>query len=127
MRPHCIVHTFADCPFLLPSSAGSLGATTIALDHEAFLTAIADVHRGAAVLSDEREAIGREVNALLEAWTGIAGDAFAEAWEEWQRGALEVLDGLQAMGRLLESVHDDLSRRDVDSQAGLDRITARLR
>jgi uncharacterized protein YukE len=66
------------------------------------------------------------VDALLDTWTGIAGDTFAEAWEAWQRGALEVLGGLQAMGRLLEAVHDDLSRRDVSSQAGLDRITARL-
>jgi WXG100 family type VII secretion target len=99
---------------------------TIALDHQAFLDAIADVQRGAAVLDDEREAIGREVNALLDAWTGIAGEAFAEGWAEWQRGAVEVLEGLQAMVRLLEAVHDDLSRRDVDSQADLDRITARL-
>ena len=99
---------------------------TIALDHEAFLAAIADVKRGAALLGDEREAIDRELNALLDTWTGIAGDAFAEGWAEWQRGALEVLDGLQAMGRLLDEVHDDLSRRDVDSQSGLDRIAARL-
>ena len=99
---------------------------TIALDHEAFLVAIADVQRGAAVLGDEREAIDREVNALLDTWTGIAGEAFAEGWEEWQRGALEVLAGLRAMVQLLETVHEDLSRRDVDSQAGLDRIAARL-
>jgi WXG100 family type VII secretion target len=99
---------------------------TIALDHEAFLAAIADVQRGAAVLGDEREAIAREVDALLDTWTGIAGDAFAEGWEEWQRGVLEVLDGLRVMARLLETVHDDLSRRDVDSQAHLDRIAARL-
>lgn len=99
---------------------------TIALDHRAFLATIADVKRGAALLGDEREAIVREVDALLDTWTGIAGDAFAEGWAEWQRGALEVLDGLQAMGRLLDAVHDDLSRRDVDSQAGLDRITSRL-
>jgi len=99
---------------------------TIALDHDAFLTAVADVRRGAAVLGDEREAIGRDVDALLDSWTGIAGDAFAEGWAEWQRGALEVLDGLRAMGRLLEAVHGELAGRDLDSQAGLDRITARL-
>jgi WXG100 family type VII secretion target len=99
---------------------------TIALDHEAFLDAIANVKRSAAVLDDERESIGRDVNAMLDAWTGIAGDAFAEVWEEWQHGALEVLEGLRAMGRILEAVHDDLSRRDVDSQVHLGRITARL-
>jgi WXG100 family type VII secretion target len=98
----------------------------ITLDHQVFFEAIADVQRNAAVLSDEREAIGRDVNALLDSWTGIAGDAFAEGWVEWQRGALEVLEGLQVMGRLLEAVHDDLSRRDVDSQVHLGRITARL-
>jgi WXG100 family type VII secretion target len=99
---------------------------TIALDHQAFLTAITDVQRGAAALDDEREAIGRDLDALLDGWTGIAGDAFAEHWAEWQRGALEVLGGLQALGRLLEALQDDLSRRDVDSQVGLDRLTARL-
>jgi WXG100 family type VII secretion target len=99
---------------------------TIALDHDTFLTAIASVQRGAAVLGDERDAIDREVDALMRAWTGIAGEAFAEGWADWQRGAQEVLEGLRTMGRLLERVHDDLSRRDVDSQAGLGRITARL-
>jgi WXG100 family type VII secretion target len=71
---------------------------TIALDHEDFLAAIADVQRGAAVLGDEREAIDHEVNALLDTWTGIAGDAFAEGWKQWQSGAFEVLEGLQAVG-----------------------------
>jgi WXG100 family type VII secretion target len=99
---------------------------TIALDHESFLAAIADVQRGAAVLDDERDAIDREVDALMRGWTGIAGAAFAEGWADWQRGALEVLEGLRAVALLLDAVHDDLSRRDVDSQADLGRIAARL-
>ncbi len=99
---------------------------TIELDHETFRTAIGDVQRGAAVLSDEREAIGREVEALLQGWTGIAGAAFAEGWAQWQSGATEVLDGLLAMGRLLDAVHDDLTHRDLESQASLDRVTGRI-
>jgi WXG100 family type VII secretion target len=99
---------------------------TIALDHEAFRTAIGDVQRVAAVLGDEREAIGREVESLLRGWTGIAGAAFAEGWAQWQTGATEVLDGLMAMGRLLDAVHDDLTHRDIGSQASLDRVADRI-
>jgi WXG100 family type VII secretion target len=98
----------------------------IELDHEAFRTAIGDVQRATAVLSDEREAIGREVEALLDGWTGIAGEAFAEGWAQWQGGAVEVLDGLLAMGRLLDAVHEDLTYRDTESQASLDRLTGRI-
>jgi WXG100 family type VII secretion target len=107
---------------------------TIALDHEAFSTAIGDVQHAAIVLGEEREAIGREVATLLQGWTGIAAAAFGEGWAQWESGALDVLHGLVAMGRLLGAVHDDLSHRDAESQACLDhvaecindRITARL-
>lgn len=99
---------------------------TIALDHEAFRTAIADVQHAAGVLSDEREAIGREVDALLQRWTGIAGAAFAEGWAQWQIGAQDVLDGLMAMSRLLEAAHDEITHRDTESQASLDRIADRI-
>ncbi len=99
---------------------------TIALDHEAFRTAIADVQRAAAVLSDDCEAIGREVEALLQGWTGVAGAAFAEGWAQWQSGAMEILDGLLAMSRLLEAAHDDITHRDIESQASLDRVTGRI-
>ena len=99
---------------------------TIELDHATFHTAIAHVQHAAADLSAERDAIGREVEALLEGWTGIAGAAFAEGWAQWQTGATDVLDGLLAMGRLLDAVHDDLTHRDLESQASLDRVTGRI-
>jgi WXG100 family type VII secretion target len=99
---------------------------TIELDHEAFRTAIGDVQRVAAALHDEREAIGCQVEALLQGWTGVAGAAFSEGWAQWQSGATDVLDGLLGMSRLLDAVHDDLTHRDIESQASLDRLASRI-
>ena len=52
--------------------------------------------------------------------------AFAEGWAQWQSGAMDVLDGLLAMSRLLEAAHNDITHRDMESQASLDRIAGRI-
>lgn len=100
---------------------------TITADHPAFRAAVDDVRRAAELLRDERDRIAREVDGLLaDGWSGGAASAFADGWAKWQRGADNVLDGLVAMGCLLEAVHVDLLRTDRTSAADLDRIAGRL-
>jgi len=100
---------------------------TIELDHQTFDTAVADVRTGADAFHDARRRVDHEVDALLDGgWAGVAADSFADGWLDWQRAAGEVFDGLVAMGQLLDAVHADLSDRDVESQAALDRLGQRI-
>jgi WXG100 family type VII secretion target len=50
----------------------------------------------------EMAVLQREMDALLGGgWQGSAATGFAQGWDQWQRGANEVLDALTDMGRLL--------------------------
>ena len=100
---------------------------TIELDHQTFDTAVADVRAGADAFHEARQRVGREVGALLDGgWSGLAAGSFADGWADWQAAAGDVLDGLLAMGHLLDAVHADLAARDADSQATLDRVALRI-
>lgn len=99
----------------------------IELDHQAFDSGVADVRAGADDFHDARQRVEREVGALLDGgWTGVAADAFTDGWLDWKEAADDVLDGLVAMGQLLDAVHADLSDRDIGSQATLDRLAQRI-
>jgi WXG100 family type VII secretion target len=101
--------------------------TTVALIHEAFNKGISDVRAGAERLQRDRDSIDRRVSGFLGAgWTGVAAESFVDAWEEWKTGATEVLEGLTAMGELLEAAHRDFVASDEDSQQNLDRVAARI-
>ncbi len=101
--------------------------TTVALIHEAFSKGIADVRVGAERLRRDRDSIDTRVGGFLGAgWTGVAADSFVDAWEEWKAGATDVLEGLTAMGDLLEAAHRDFVASDEESQQNLDRIAARI-
>lgn len=100
---------------------------TIKLLHEAFTQGKADVREGAARLRHDREAIDRQVGGFLgQGWTGVAADSFVLAWDEWKVAAGDVLDGLVAMGELLEAAHTDFVEQDAGSQARLDAISERI-
>jgi WXG100 family type VII secretion target len=104
---------------------------SIELDHRAFRTAVADVGTGADALRAATREIDREVDSLLSGgWTGVAAESFAGGWAEWRSAAGGVLDGLVAMGRLLDAVHADLTDRDLEARSALagvaQRITGRL-
>jgi WXG100 family type VII secretion target len=50
----------------------------------------------------EMRVLQQEMDALLGGgWQGSAANGFAQGWEQWRRGASEVLDALHTMGRLL--------------------------
>ena len=101
--------------------------TTITCSDPAFRSAVADLRRGADRLAGARERIGREVDGLLDGgWSGAAADAFADAWQDWRASSREVLDGLEAMGRLVAAVRRDLAEQDVSSAARLDVVAGRI-
>ena len=99
----------------------------LSADHPAFRSAVADVAAAADRLRSDRERVARQVETLLDGgWSGSAASAYAEGWSDWCAGADRVLDGLVAMGRLLDAVHVDLTERDLGAQSDLARLTARL-
>src|SRR2546422_769027 len=53
-------------------------------------------------LHGEMSVLRREMDALLTGgWRGPAATGFAQGWEQWLRGAGELLDALHTMGGLL--------------------------
>lgn len=101
--------------------------TTVALIHQAFDKGKTDVRDGAERLRKDRDDIDRRVTAFLGAgWTGVAADSFVDAWDDWKSGATDVLEGLAAMGELLDAAHRDFISADGESQQHLDTIAARI-
>lgn len=97
------------------------------LDHPSFRRAVTDVRTAAERLRSDRDRIGREVGSFLDGgWSGVAADAFTQGWADWTSASGDVLDGLDAMGALLDAVHHDLSTRDDDTRVRLDRVAARI-
>ena len=100
---------------------------TIDLDHDDFNATVAGVRTAADHFAVRRDHVCREVDALLAgAWRGAAADSFAEAWADWRLAAQRVVDGLVAMGSLLDAVHRDLSDRDEQAHVRLDAVAARV-
>jgi len=99
----------------------------INLTHAAFDRAKADVAAGVDKLRTDRDRIDTRVGGFLgSGWTGTAADSFVDGWEDWKTAADDVLQGLDAMGQLLDAAHRDFIASDDTSQAALDRLSSRL-
>jgi WXG100 family type VII secretion target len=99
----------------------------IQLVHEAMRTAKSDVRTATERLAGDRRTADRRVSAFLgSGWTGVAADAFSDAWDDWIHAADQVKAGLDAMAELLDAVHRDLTQSDDASQQSLDRISQRI-
>ena len=99
----------------------------INLVHEAMRGARSDVRAASERLAGDRRTADRRVSTFLgSGWTGVAADAFSDAWDDWIHAADQVKAGLDAMAELLGAVHRDLSESDADSQLALDRISQRI-
>lgn len=99
----------------------------IQLVHDAMRTAKSDVHTASERLARDRRTADRRVSAFLgSGWTGVAADAFSDAWDEWVHAADQVKAGLDAMAELLDAVHRDLVQSDDASQQSLDQISQRI-
>ncbi len=67
-------------------------------------------------LRTEMGVLQREMDVLLSGgWRGQAATGFAQGWELWLQGAGDVLDALDAMGRLLGESGRDYQRTDTSS------------
>jgi len=60
--------------------------------------------------------LGAEADGLLDGgWRGQAAIAFQRGWAQWSAGACEVLDALEAMGRLLATTGQGYDVAEDDS------------
>ena len=99
----------------------------VSVMHGAFGQAIGDVREAAGRLHHDRDRIDDRVSSYLgSGWTGIAADSFIEAWAEWKVGATDVLDGLVAMGELLDATHRDFIEQDEASEQAMNQVSARI-
>jgi len=98
----------------------------ITADHVAFHSTVTDLERAAARLGAGRDRAARAVDELLGGWSGTVATSYAEGFETWRSGAVQVLGALEAMTRLLQTVDADLEA--VDAAAGLELglLSARL-
>ncbi|MCY7402240.1 MAG: WXG100 family type VII secretion target [Nocardioides sp.] len=95
--------------------------------HAAFAEAISDVQEAAGRGAHDRDRIDDRVSGYLgSGWTGIAANSFVEAWAEWKIGATDVLEGLVAMGELLEATQKDFIQQDDASEQAMNQIAARI-
>jgi WXG100 family type VII secretion target len=87
---------------------------TINLDDAAFDRGRADVREAAHRLRSARDRAAPRVTGFLEAgWSGLAADAYTEAFEDWRMAAQRVEDGLTAMAELMDATQRDLHARDA--------------
>ncbi len=85
----------------------------------------AELQSTAAVLSQigdearsELSRLGCDAATLLDCgWQGSAATAFGRGWTQWHAGAIEVLDALEAMARLLTATGADYGAAE-DASAG---------
>jgi WXG100 family type VII secretion target len=64
----------------------------------------------------EMSVLQREMDALMtEGWQGSAANGFAQGWEQWLRGAHDVLDAVHEMGTSLGVAGRSYATRDTTS------------
>lgn len=100
---------------------------TVQVIHQAFTRGIDHVQAASERLERDRARIDDRVSGFLAAgWSGVAAEAFMEAWEDWKLAATDVRQGLDAMAQLMDAARRDLMDQDVASQQSLDAISAQI-
>lgn len=99
--------------FDLAPEALTVAASDVDRVHGALVTAVADVRA--------------DVTSLVGAsWRGAAAAAFRDGYDEWERGARQVLDALVATGSALDVTRTSYLAVDDSAADVLDRLGARL-
>ena len=101
-------------------------AGTITLDPAAHAATTASVRLRLEQLEERRRSAERSVEHVLASWRGDAAELFRGRWEEWNRGALAVIDQLTTEVDALDQVRRDFTRVDDASAQSAGRITGRL-
>jgi WXG100 family type VII secretion target len=100
---------------------------SVELSYAAFEKGIGDVRAACDLLETDVTGIDKRVRGFVDAgWSGLAADAFAEAWDEWKAAADDVHEALDGMGELLGAALRDFINQDDASQASLDALSTRL-
>ncbi|MBF6076441.1 WXG100 family type VII secretion target [Nocardia beijingensis] len=90
-------------------------ATTFAVVPEHVSDAGRYVQQTAANLISGLRSAGAEVDGLMSSWRGVAATAYAGAWDETHRAALELFEALADMAELLGVVVDRAAATDTAS------------
>lgn len=100
---------------------------SVELSYAAFEKGIGDVRTACDLLETDVTGIDKRVRGFVDAgWSGLAADAFVEAWDEWKAAADDVHEALDGMGELLGAALRDFIAQDDASQASLDALSTRL-
>lgn len=99
---------------------------TIALDPAAHAATTAAVRLRLEHLDERRRGAEQSVERVLATWRGDAAEHFRAHWEEWNRGALAVIDQLSAAAEGLDHVRRELTGADHHSEQSAGRLTGRL-
>lgn len=99
---------------------------TIALDPAAHAASTAAVRLRLEHLAERRRSAEQSVEHVLASWRGEAAELFRTRWEEWNRGALAVIDQLSVAVDGLEQARLELTGADSNSAQTGARLTGRL-
>ena len=99
---------------------------TIALDPAAHAASTASIRARLAQLDERRRGAEQSVDRVLASWRGEAAELFRGRWEEWNRGALAVIEQLSVAADGLEQVRRDLVTTDERRGESAGRLTGRL-
>ncbi|PKH37529.1 WXG100 family type VII secretion target [Nocardioides alpinus] len=99
---------------------------TIALDPAAHAATTAAVRLRLEHLEERRRAAELSVERVLTTWRGDAAELFRTRWEEWNRGALAVIDQLSVAADGLDHARRSLAATDAESEQSTVRLTGRL-
>jgi WXG100 family type VII secretion target len=61
------------------------------------------VKQGAANVDEVVQQLTAQVRDLAGRWRGSASEGFQTLWDEWQRGAVQLQEGMQGIGNFLDS------------------------
>ena len=98
----------------------------LTLDPAAHAASTAAVRLRLEHLDERRRSAAQSVDRVLTTWHGEAADLFRARWEEWDRGALTVIDQLSVAAEGLDRARHDLTTADERADQSAGRLTGRL-
>lgn len=99
---------------------------SIALDPAAHTASTAAVRLRLEHLDERRRAAAQSVDRVLATWHGDAAELFRTRWEEWNSGALTVIEQLSHAANGLDQARRDLAGTDQHAAQDSGRLTGRL-
>ena len=74
----------------------------------------ARVRQEASDAKQQVESLRSYLTGLTDSFTGRSQMAFDEAFNNWQQGARQMLDGLDGLGEFLKAAADTIDQADID-------------